>query len=246
MDLAQQWLASPAPGSAVKRTRVEYRLDGVQLEVDAVDCNDVAFERGAPVHSFPSWRLKRHYDGYHWMGALGVSIGFESLTERDCLIELDRTPGVVGVASQPMWIRWTAAGGIREHYPDYFVRLDGRQAVLMDVKPAHQSDDDVRAQFDMTALFAAERGWRYVVYDAESPIRGGANLRFLAPFRDSAISEDSPKLPEGGLPPGEVASLFDVGSKGYAHCYALLWLGALEADLEQPLSSMTIVWERSA
>lgn len=245
MDLTQQWLASPAPGLAVKRTRVEYRLDGVQLEVDAVDCNDVAFEKGAPVRSFPSWRLKRHYDGYHWMGALGVSIGFESLTERDCLIELDRTPGVVGVASQPMWIRWTTAGGLGEHYPDYFVRLDGRQAVLMDVKPAHQIDDDVRAQFDMTALFAAERGWRYVVYDAESPIRA-ANLRFLAPFRDSAISENSPKLPEGGLPLSEVASLFDVGSKGYAHCYALLWVGALEADLEQPLSSKTIVWERSA
>lgn len=194
MDLAQQWLASPAPGSAVKRTRVEYRLDGVQLEVDAVDCNDVAFERGAPVHSFPSWRLKRHYDGYHWMGALGVSIGFESLTERDCLIELDRTPGVVGVASQPMWIRWTAAGGIREHYPDYFVRLDGRQAVLMDVKPAHQSDDDVRAQFDMTALFAAERGWRYVVYDAESPIRGGGGGRTCDSSRRFEIARSARTL----------------------------------------------------
>lgn len=69
-------------GSAAKRTRVEYRLDGIQREVDAVDCNDVAFERGAPVRSLPGWRLKRHHDGNHWMGALGVSIGFESLTDR--------------------------------------------------------------------------------------------------------------------------------------------------------------------
>ncbi|WP_315637211.1 hypothetical protein [Microbacterium paraoxydans] len=115
----------------------------------------------------------------------------------------------------------------------------------MDVKPARQLDDDVRAQFDMTALFAAERGWWNIVYDAESPIQG-ANLRFLPPFRDSAISEDSPKLSEGGLPLGAVASLFGFGSKGCAHCHALLWVGALEADLEQPLSSTTIVWERSA
>jgi len=51
------------------------------------------------------------------------------------LIELDRTPGVVAVASQPMWIRWTLTEGGREHCPDYFVRLDDGQAVLMDVKP---------------------------------------------------------------------------------------------------------------
>ncbi|WP_167497466.1 TnsA-like heteromeric transposase endonuclease subunit [Microbacterium maritypicum] len=125
----------------------------MQLELDAVDCDDVPFERGDAVRSFPSWRLKRHYDGYHWMGALGTSIGFESLTERGCLIELDRTPGVVSVASQPMWIRWTTTDGPRGHYPDYFVRLDDGRAVLMDVKPAAQIKDDVREQFDMTAVF---------------------------------------------------------------------------------------------
>ncbi|GEC76811.1 hypothetical protein GCM10010213_29370 [Microbacterium maritypicum] len=153
MDLTQQWPVPPSPGVDRKRARVEYRLDGVQLELDAVDCDDVPFERGDAVRSFPSWRLKRHYDGYHWMGALGTSIGFESLTERGCLIELDRTPGVVSVASQPMWIRWTTTDGPRGHYPDYFVRLDDGRAVLMDVKPAAQIKDDVREQFDMTAVF---------------------------------------------------------------------------------------------
>ena len=155
MDLTQQWPSPPAPEVGVTRARVEYRLDGVQLELDAIDCDDVPFERGDPVRSFPSWRLKRHYDGYHWMGVLGASIGFESLTERSCLIELDRTPGVVAVASQPMWIRWVTPDGLREHYPDYFVRLEDGQAVLMDVKPAAQIKDDVRKQFDMTAVFAA-------------------------------------------------------------------------------------------
>lgn len=213
------------------RVRVEDCLDGVQLELDAADCDDVPFERGDLVRSFPSWRLKRHYDGYHWMGVLGVSVGFESLIERGCLIELDRTPGVVAVASQPMWIRWTTAGRLREHCPDYFVRLDDGQGVLIDVKPAARIDDGVRAQFDMTAAFAADRGWRYVVYDAESPIRE-ANLRFLAPFRDSASVEGLPVLPTAKLPLGTVSALLGVGAYGYAICYAHLWSGLLETDLD--------------
>ena len=248
MDLTLQWPAPPASGVGVTRARVEYRLDGVQLELDAVDCDHVPFERGDPVRTFPSWRLKRHYDGYHWMGALGLSIGFESLTERSCLIELDRTPGVVAVASQPMWIRWVTPDGLREHCPDYFVRLDDGTAVLMDVKPAAQIDDEVRAQFDMTAHFAAERGWWYVVYVvyvAESQIRE-ANLRFLAQFRDSASAEELPRLPEDGLSLVEVAALLHVGSEGYARCYAHLWSGLLETDLEEPLSTKSIVWERRA
>ncbi|GAA5153368.1 hypothetical protein GCM10025768_22930 [Microbacterium pseudoresistens] len=245
MDLTLQWPAPLAPMVGATRTRVEYRLDGVHLEVDAVDCDEIPFERGEAVRTFPSWRLKRHYDGYHWMGALGASVGFESLTERGCLIELDRTPGVLAVASQPMWIRWITSDGVREHYPDYFVRLDDGQAVLMDVKPAARIDDEVRAQFDMTAVFAAERGWRYVVYDAASPMRE-ANLRFLAPFRESAGDEGLPKLPGGGLPLAAVAAVLGVGSEGYARCYAHLWSGALEADLDQPLSAKTMVCERSA
>ncbi|MCZ0711113.1 TnsA-like heteromeric transposase endonuclease subunit [Microbacterium paraoxydans] len=245
MDLTQQWLAPSAREVGVTRARVEYSLDGVQLELDAVDCDDVPFERGDPVRSFPNWRLKRHYDGYHWMGLLGRSIGFESLTERGCLIELDRTPGVVAVASQPMWIRWTTPDGSREHYPDYFVRLADGRAVLIDVKPAHRIDDDAREQFDMTAVFAAQRGWRYVIYDAESQVRE-ANLRFLAPFRGSASTGWVPKLPNDGLPLAEVAALYGVGAEGYAHCYAHLWSGVLESDFDQPLSVKTIVRERSA
>ena len=244
MDLTQQWPVPPTTKANRTRARVEYRLDGVQLELDAVDCDSVPFERGDPVRNFPSWRLKRHYDGYHWMGALGASVGFESLTVRGCLIELDRTPGVVAIASQPMWIRWTTPDGPREHCPDYFVRLDDGHAVLMDVKPATQIKDDVRRQFDMTAVFAAERGWRYVVYDAESVVRE-ANLRFLGPFRDWASSEELPMLPEDGLPLAEVAALLGVGSEGFAHCYAHLWSGALEADLDQALNIRTIVWQRS-
>lgn len=52
-------------------------------------------------------------------------------------------------------------------------------------------------------------------------------------------------LPEDGLPLAEVAALLGVGSEGFAHCYAHLWSGALEADLDQALNIRTIVWQRS-
>ncbi|WP_208297809.1 hypothetical protein [Actinophytocola oryzae] len=44
--------------------------------------------------------------------------------ERDTLIVLDFDPDVVGVASQPFWLFWTAEDGKpRSHAPDYFARL---------------------------------------------------------------------------------------------------------------------------
>ena len=244
MDLTQQWQAPPSSVARGMQARVEYRLGGAHLEIDAVDCDEVPFEHAEPVRSFPSWRLKRHYDGHHWMRSLGVSIGFESLTERACLIELDRTPGVIAAASQPMWIHWDAHDRRRDHCPDYFVRLDGGAAVLIDVKPATQIDGDVRQQFDMTASFAADRGWSYVVYDGESRARQ-ANLRFLTVFGDRGAVGDLPSLPEGGLPLAKVAALLGNGSDGYARCYAHLWSGRYEADLDRPLSARTVVRERS-
>lgn len=245
MDLTQQWHAPSSSAAGATQFRVEYRLGGVRLEADAVDCDDMSFEQCDPVRNFPNWRLKRHYDGYQWMAALGTTVGFESLTERGCLIELDRTPGVIAVASQPMWIRWVLPTGEREHAPDYFVRLEGGQAVLIDVKPAARIDDDVRQQFDTTARFAADRGWWYVVYDAESRVRM-ANLRFLAPFRNYGDGEELPPLPAGGQELTQAAAMHGVGADGYARCYARLWSGSLEADLDQPLSRNTFVWERSA
>ena len=103
--------------------RIKYELRGVRIEVDAIDVDDVPFESCDPVREFPAWPGKRHYSGALWMERSGQQVPFESLAERTCLIELDRTPGVAFVSSQPMWIQW---GGEQpgEHVPDYFVSFD--------------------------------------------------------------------------------------------------------------------------
>lgn len=246
MDLTLQWAYSPElEGLSFGRSFVEHRLDGVHRELNASDVGDVAFERCDPVRSFPSWRGKRHYDAHQWMGCLGRSVGFESLLERACLIELDRIASVVAVSSQPMWIRWHAAGAVREHVPDYFARLDDNSGVLIDVKPTKRNDDRVRAQFDLTALFCRERGWRYVVFEDASKTRE-ANLRFLARYQSVPDIGEVPRLPSGGAPLAVVAELLGEGPDGYARCYSQLWHGGLQMDLESPLKLNTTLRRKDA
>lgn len=233
MDLMGQWV--PVDGETVGETvRIEFQREGTRLELDVEDVVDVAFERCDPVRSFPAWPGKRNYEGLCWMSRVGVSVPFESLAERACLIELDRLADVAAVASQPMWIRWDGSRPAR-HAPDYFVRRSDGRAVLIDVRPADRIDDAARAQFDRTARLSARLGWGYVVFDGSSPVRE-ANLRFLMRYRDSRWNAPAvaPSTAVGTI--GSLVEQLGGGDEGLAHCYALLWRGEVRVDLDVPLS----------
>lgn len=242
MVLTSPWRgsAASAPGGAC---RVEFQLGTQRLEVDAADASEVAFENAAPVRSFPAWPRKRHYSGLLWLARLHRHIEFESLTERSCLMELDRDPAVTSVASQPMWIRWRD-GAPREHAPDYFVRLRGGGVVVIDVRPLNRIDDDAIRQFDRTAVFCTERGWEYEVYSPEAPVRD-ANLRFLLRYRDPRWRHTEVAARAHGFRGSlqSLAELLDHGDRAesLARCYALIWSGEVTADLEHPLSLRTEV-----
>lgn len=241
MDLTLQW----CPSSVVElpdkwRCRVDYRLDGLAIEADVSDVADVAFEACEPVRVFPSWRGKRHYNGYQSMIHGGRAVGFESLTERACLIELDRLPSVVEVASQPMGISWSSAGVTSEHAPDYFVRLTDGSAVLIDVRPTERIDERARAQFDLTALLCRRLDWSYVVFEGTSKTRA-ANLRFLARFGRLLGHALVPRIPPEGVSLAAMADALGGGAEGLAECYGLLWNQKLRADLEAPLNVTTTV-----
>lgn len=216
--------------------RVEYGLHGVRRETDAADADDVPFEICDPVRSFPAWPGKRHYSGLLWMERSRRQVPFESLAERLCLIELDRTPGVALVSSQPMWIKWGGdAGG--EHAPDYFVRFDDGSAAVVDVRPLARIDEAAREQFDRTAALCREIGWGYAVYAPESEIRD-ANLRFLMRYRDKRWTQsDTVAVSDGTI--AEVARQLNIDGNGLGFCYAMIWSGGLIVDLDQPLSLRT-------
>lgn len=239
MDLAQGWIS---PTTEVDRgpVRVEFRAEGVRHELDGCDVGDVAFEMCDPVREFPGWPGKRNYDGHFWMSRSGRSVPFESLVERCCLIELDRMSDVVGVASQPMWIRWGGGAAMR-HAPDYFVRLADGRAVVVDVRPTERIDEAARTRFDRTARLCAALGWDFVVFDGISSTRE-ANLRFLMRYRDARWDSTDARMPE--QQPGTIAAVArHLGGDviGLARCYQLLWRGILVADFERTLTLTTPV-----
>ena len=66
----------------------------------------VAFECGCPVRRFRSRKGQRHLSGLWWSATTGGHVDFESWLERDHVMALDFDAAVVGIASQPFWLRW--------------------------------------------------------------------------------------------------------------------------------------------
>lgn len=82
--------------------------------------------------------------------------------ERDRLMALDADPEVVGVAAQPMWLRWTGESGrLVRHAPDYFARRADGTAVVVDVRPDQQIGEKDAAVFAATGRLCAQVGWEY-------------------------------------------------------------------------------------
>lgn len=176
----------------------------------------------------------------------GQHVPFESLAERTCLIELDRTPGVSLVSSQPMWIRW---GGEEPeaHAPDYFVRFEDGAGMVIDVRPAARIDETAMRQFDRTAALCRDCGWDYAVYAPDSEVRD-ANMRFLMRYRDqgwrSTESESAVRGASGTIE--SVARILASHGEGLARCFSLIWTGQLLVDLDEPLSLRSSVrWKES-
>lgn len=164
-------------------------------------------------------------------------IAYESFWGRAFLMNLDRAKTAVGVASQPMWLRWREPK--RNHAPDYFVRRNDGAAILVDVKPKELTKPEDAAKFELTRRLAAALGWSYVVFD-ELPGATEANLRFLLRYRDPAWT-DGVDLAMLSIPTemrlGELARLLDDHApSGIGAAYALIWSGEVGVDLSRPLS----------
>ena len=105
MTLTQDWLAAIDGTNALAGT-IEFSRHGFLQHADPVNAARVLFEDADPVREFPSWPGKRNFEGKLWMASTAQHVPFESFWERSFLTSLDRAGDVVGVASQPMWIRW--------------------------------------------------------------------------------------------------------------------------------------------
>jgi hypothetical protein len=159
-----------------------FTLDGEQRRERVASCCNVAFERAAPARGLASYRGQRNFPGWWYFSRTGTHVGFESWLERDHLMLFDADPRVVAVSSQPFWLHWSDGVRDRRHAPDYFVRLDSGEAVVVDVRPDDRIEPADAAAFTATEQACAAVGWRYRrVGELDSVFV--ANVRWLAGYR---------------------------------------------------------------
>ena len=157
--------------------------DGSETRIALSDAWAVPLEAGRPVRRFPAHKGQRHLSGLWWSATTGGHVGFESWLERDHVIRLDFDPGVVGIVSQPFWLRWTDGHGERfEHAPDFFARRADGSALVMDCRPVERRRPRDVTKFAATARACKLVGWQYAVVGAADPVMS-ANLRWLSGYR---------------------------------------------------------------
>jgi hypothetical protein len=210
-------------------------------------CVNLRFEEVLPAREFPVFKGQRNFPGRWWSATVGRHVGYESWLERDHVMLLDFDPTVVGIASQPFWLRWPAGDRARRHLPDYFARTADGGAVVVDVRP----DDRIRPgdaeAFDATARACQRLGWQFRRVGALEPVFV-ANLRWLSRYRHPRHGRREDAVAALLSVFAEPVALFNAAARAGERLatlpvlYHLLWRQVLTADLTTtPLGPSTIV-----
>jgi hypothetical protein len=125
--------------------------EGRRVEGPLLSTWHVRFEDCSPVRSVRTFKGQRNFDGLWWLATTGRHVGFESWLEREHLMLLDLDPDVVGVSSQPFWLRWRSDGRARQHAPDFFARCTDGSGLVVDVRPDERISDRDAEAFSITA-----------------------------------------------------------------------------------------------
>lgn len=180
------------------------------------------------------------------MVSTGRLHGFESIAERNLLLVLDFAGQVVDVLSQPMRLRFFAAGRPVEHIPDFLVTTRTGE-LLIDVRPENLIGEDDRVKFAAAAEAALACGWRYAVVV-------GWRRQVLTvlddlsaqrrPLADQFGVQDALLRAVSGGPQrfGELVAATRMPAVARAHARHLLWHRKLGIDLSTPLGDSSLVW----
>jgi len=220
--------------------------DGVEHWTSLAEAWAARFELGVPVRRFTSRKGQRHLSGLWWCATTGGHVGFESWLERDHVMLLDFDAAVVGIASQPLWLRWCDGAGRQvSHVPDFFARHADGSAVVIDCRPAERRPPRDVAKFEATERACSVVGWEYRLVGAADEIVT-SNVRWLAGYRHPrhrlpaiapllrhAFRTPTPLL-AGAQAAGDPIAVLPV-------LFHLLWCHELSADLSVPLHPDTVV-----
>lgn len=238
------------PSNVTDTVRVLARLDGRLLNVEASRALTAEpFEDALPIREFFAWPGKRNYEGLWWSSTTKRHTGFESLLERQYLLNADHDSEVVGISSQPLALLWANgskdADGrtLRDHVPDFFVRLSNGDGRLVDVR---RPDKAEAHQFALTRALCDEIGWQYEVFtglDGQEAHAltwlGGYRMDRYAPSPDVARHLTEAFMPATSLKAGVARAARSSGVQKdlvQANALNMLFTGRLSVDLRQPLT----------
>lgn len=186
-------------------------------------------------------RRGRHIRGYFPSKKLNRLVAWESLLEKDALLLMELSPGVLTYQEQPEEISYWDGETLCSYIPDLRVNLHDETSLLVEVKPTDELKRPVvKAKYTRIAQHLQEQDEHFLIL-TEQEIRQEplfSNLRQLLHWYNHA-PENLPSAKEvaATLKGHDHASLqeyLDVFSPGVA--YALLAKGLLVADLSQVLT----------
>ncbi|GAB6847084.1 TnsA endonuclease N-terminal domain-containing protein [Paraburkholderia kururiensis] len=174
-------------------------------------------------------------------------VSFESLLERDALLLLEFSPGVLTYREQPLFTFYPHNGRMRKYTPDFEVTFVDGATRLIEVKPAYKLLDAEEAG-RLTCLADHFRRWGtdFQVL-SETEIRRSpdllANLRSLMPYRAYPVAPLQQRLAIEQLGTRAPVSLADATARlnGRHAVMQLIAHNVLVSDLEQPLTAETML-----
>jgi hypothetical protein len=190
-------------------------------------------------------RRGRRIRGYFPSHKCGRMIAWESLLERDAILLLEFSQGVVSYRHQPTVIDYSDGEQMRKYYPDFEVVLDGGEVIHLEIKPAAElALSAVSAKYRQIAADYQCRQQRFrILTDDEirvEPLLG--NLNTLFPLRGKpAQSEFSVRDWLATFGPTAVPFSVVENELGRAFLLRLLANDKVSCDLHQPLAGDTAV-----
>lgn len=228
------------------RWRVIRRSGRGRVSCTVRDLSRESGTSGDPVRWFSWSREQGHRPGLQYLVSTGRHHGAESTEEARLLLALDFAGDLADVVSQPLLLRFTtAAGGTREHTPD-FLAVTRSGTWLIDVRPEPLIEDKDAESFAAAAEAALACGWRYAV---------AARWREHVPASLDALSSQRRPLKDPlGLRPGLLAAAREPGARfgeaaaasgcepvARAQLLHLIWRRRIGIDLAGPLSDRSLL-----
>lgn len=107
-------------------------------------------------------RRGRRIRGYYPSRKLGRMVAWESLLERDALLLLEFSPGVIFYQEQPTVVTYPDGNGVRQYFPDFELVLHDGVRVHLEVKPLSKLlRPSIAKRFDAVISRYASRGQEF-------------------------------------------------------------------------------------